>query len=262
MLSAPPPRLAALAAALGAPRGVTSPRYSMRHASSLPLLLVLSAVAACADAPSSPPTALAPTSSAAASLADAPARATSMPVLFFVTGGPPTYAAVTPMSPASTLLWDLRGKMPVIAPDGHQVMLGEYLMATGHATDKCINGATHTVLHFSGLLPSATYTVWQLAYTSPGAQADPGTNLIGLGAAGPNDGSGNAFRTSASGEGDLSVVTPPGPLSLFGVMGACALDQAEVQYIAAYHFDGLTHGGTPGPDGTFAEQVGFSFKGR
>src|SRR5206468_8539245 len=88
---------------------------------------VLSVVAACADAPSSPPTALAPTRSAAASLADAPARATSMPFLFFVTGGPPTYAAVTPTSPASTLLWDLRGKMPVIAPDGHQVMHGGYL---------------------------------------------------------------------------------------------------------------------------------------
>ena len=117
------------------------------------------------------------------------------------------------------------------------------------------------MLHFSHLLPNATYTVWQLAFKAPGFQNDPNTNLIGLGALGPNDGSANAFHTSASGEGDLSAMTPPGPLSLFGVMGACALDEVEVQYVAAYHFDGRTYGGTPGPDGTFAEQVGFDFQG-
>ena len=234
----------------------------MRLPPILPLLFVLSAVAACADAPSSPPTALAPTSDAAASLANAPERVPSDPVLFFVTGGPPTYSPVTLASPASTLLWDRRGKKPVTAPDGHQVMLGEWLTATGRAADKCINGATHTVLHFSNLMPNATYTVWQLAFKAPGFTGSPMTNLIGLGALGPNDGSGNVFYTSASGEGELSAKTPAGPLSIFGTMGACALDQFEVHYVAAYHFDGRTWGGTPGPAGTFAEQIGFRFQGR
>lgn len=235
----------------------------MRHPTILPMLFALSAVAACADAGSSPTTALAPPGGTAASLSDAPVRTSAIDhVLFFVRSGPPAFAAVTMASPASTLLWDGRGHMPVIAPDGHQVTLGEWLTPTGRVSVKCINGGTHTVLHFSDLLPNATYTVWQLAFKSPGFQGNPVDNRIALGALGPNDGSGNVFHTSASGEGQLSAVTPAGPLSIQGSMGACALDQFEVHYVAAYHFDGRTWGGTPGPNGTFAEQVGARFQGR
>jgi hypothetical protein len=183
----------------------------------------------------------------------------SVPVLFFVKGGPPTFPSLTTSSDPNTLLWERRALQPVIAPDGHQVDLGEWLAASGRASAKCIDGGTHTVLHYSGLLPNATYTVWQLVFKAPGFQGNPIDNRIGLGALGPNDGSANVFRTSASGEGELSAMTPAGPLSIQGSIGACALDAYEVHYVAAYHFDGLTHGGVPGPNGTFAEQIGFMF---
>lgn len=235
----------------------------MRHPPILPLLLAFSAVAACADAGPQPTAALLPPGSAGASLTEAPARVSSVDhVLFFVKGGPPTFPAVTMASPASTLLWDKRGHMPVIAPDGHQVTLGEWITPTGRASVKCITGGTHVVVHFSDLLPNATYTIWQLVFASPGFQGNPVDNRIGLGALGPSDGSGNVLHTSASGEGELSAVTPAGPLSIQGSMGACALDQFEVHFVAAYHFDGHTWGGVPGPNGTFAEQVGFRFHGR
>jgi|ERR1051326_1256219 hypothetical protein len=238
----------------------------MRHSTTLPVLLALCVATACADTASSRTTGLLPQRSVSAAATAAPDQASFDNVLFFVRGMPIVPVANAPMltisSPPATLLWEIRGSQPVTAPDGHQVSLGEWLTASGRASVKCINGGTHVVLHFSGLLPSATYTVWQLAFAAPGFQGNPVTNRIALGALGPSDGSGNVFHSSASGEGELSAVTPAGPLSIQGSMGECALDQFEFHYVAAYHFDGLTHGGVPGPNGTFAEQIGFRFHGR
>ena len=240
----------------------------MRHAPHLPLVLALGAFAACADS-AGPPTALRAPQSIATSSSAAPARTESVdPVLFFVRGSAVTTSPMLSISsPPGTLLWTRRRGptglgMPVIAPDGHQLSLGEWITPTGRAADKCIESGTHTVLHFSDLIPNATYTVWQLVFRAPGFVGNPMINLIGLGALGPNDGSGNSFRTSSSGEGELSAVTPAGALSAFGSIGACALDHFEVHYVAGYHIDGMTYGATPGPSGSFAEQAGVRFQMR
>ena len=40
---------------------------------------------------------------------------------------------------------------PVLAPDGHQITLGEFKGVIGRALVTCINTGTFTALHFSGL---------------------------------------------------------------------------------------------------------------
>src|SRR5262249_5462256 len=191
----------------------------------------------------------------------APDRTSFDNVLFFVRGGAPTFPKLTKMSSPSTLLFESRANQPIIAPDGHQVTLGEWLSASRRASMKCVEGGTPGVVDFSDRLPNATYTAWQLTFKSPGFQGNPVDNRIGLGALGPSDGSENVFHTSASGEGELSVMTPAGPLSIQGSVGACGLDEFELHVVAAYHIDGQSHGGTPGPAGTFVEQIGFRFQG-
>ena len=94
---------------------------------------------------------------------------------------------------------------------------------------------------------------WQFVFSAPN------TPPAGVGALGPGDGSANSFRASSSGEGELTVVTPGGNLGIFGSIHACALDEFEVHYLAAYHIDGMTHGRFPGPDGTVAEDAGIRF---
>ena len=185
----------------------------------------------------------------------------AQPVLLFVRGSADPNSPM-PMvgDPGSTLLWTSRpgpmGRgMPVIAPDGHQLMLGEFLMSTGKAEVECTGRGTRSELHYKHLIPNATYTVWQLAFDATG-------NLLAIGALGPNDGSRNSFHSSSNGEGELSTTTPAGPLSMFGSLGACALDQFDLVYALAYHIDGMTHGPTPGPDGTYAEQNTFDFRRR
>lgn len=146
-------------------------------------------------------------------------------------------------APDETLLYDFEGN-PVLAPDGSQLTKGDWVGVTGRAKMKCVGKGTLVTLHFSGLIPNGLYTIWN-------AQFDPpfdGTfnNLIGLGALGPNDGSKSAFTASASGEGQISVIVPPGDLSMFGSIDGCLTDN-ESHLIGHYHTDGQTHGPVFGP---------------
>jgi hypothetical protein len=166
---------------------------------------------------------------------------------------------ITPSTSPDTLVFEARKHNPILSTDGHQLTLVEFNAPQGSAAVKCVNEGTHAVLHLTGLVPNAVYTVWLLAFRAPGF--DPTfANLIGLGALGPADGSANVMLTDASGEGAVSAIASAGPLSIFGSVPACApTGLYEFHLVAAYHIDGQTHGSTPGPDGTYVEQLGFIF---
>jgi len=169
---------------------------------------------------------------------------------------------ITPMTPLSApLLNHNRGGQgtapapcnPLLAPDGHQLTLGEYITASGRAAVKCINAGTHSALHYSGLIPNGTYSVW-LAIPNP----MPPPRLIGGSTLGPVEPA-NFFTASEAGEGQLSVITPAKNLSIFGgPIGECFLDQ-PVELHLAYHADGETHGDIPGPLDAWVVQARFLF---
>jgi hypothetical protein len=155
----------------------------------------------------------------------------------------------------STPIYESREGNPVLAPDGHHVTWGEFSSAEGAIIAKCVPKGTHATVHLSGLIPSGLYSVWNFVFDSPGSQ-DNLENRDGFGALGPNDGSRNTFRASASGEGRISGITPPGDLTRAGEIGACALtDEFQWYVIGVYHIEGQTYG----PDGTAVEQFGFVF---
>ncbi len=165
-----------------------------------------------------------------------------------------------PPSGPDTPLFEARQHNPILAPDGHQVTLAEFTAVTGYVSAQCLNNGTHVTLHLRNLIAKGVYTVWNLVFKARGFEPTF-ANLIGLGAIGTSSGTQNAFRASASGEGDISASTPPGSLSVFGSIGACALtDSFEWHLVGAYHIDGQSHGASLGPDGTAVEQFGFIFK--
>lgn len=165
-----------------------------------------------------------------------------------------------PPSGDATLLWDNRGHTPVLAPDGHQITLGEFNKVSGYAEVKCVDAGTHVVVHMKGLIPNGVYTIWLLTFKSPGFD---GTfvNLIGNGALGAPDGSQNAFTASSDGTASLSAIMPAESLSLFGSVGNCLSSEYEMHLAAAYHSDNLTHGGSPGDPATWVVQFAFPFYG-
>ncbi len=160
----------------------------------------------------------------------------------------------------ATLLFDKAGHTAVLAPDGHQVTLGEFNRVSGYAQVKCINKGTHVVIHLSGLIPKGVYTTWVVTFKSPGFE-ETLANVIGVGALGPGDGSKNSFTASPAGTASLSAIMPAGSLSEFGSVSDCLSSEYEVQLWGAYHIDGLTHGGSPGDESTWVEHFFFGFKG-
>jgi hypothetical protein len=147
---------------------------------------------------------------------------------------------------------------PVLAPDGHQVTLAEWRQVGGTASVKCFGTETHVVIHFTGLIPKGLYTVDVVTFKAPGFDGTL-ANLIGAGTLGPNDGSENATVASESGEAELSVMHPAGPLSLLGEVGDCLLDQVAFQLVGVYHLDGMSHGPIPGGPCDFVDAFAWTF---
>jgi hypothetical protein len=160
----------------------------------------------------------------------------------------------------TTLLFDAVGNAPVKAPDGHQITLGEFNMASGQASVKCIQAGTHVVIHLEGLIPNGVYTIWTMVLSSPGYDGTFAA-VTGVGALGAPDGSQNAFTASAHGMASLSVTAPGGNLSAVGSVSNCFHSEFEVLLSTAYHLDGLTHGGVPGDEATWVFQSGFPIFG-
>jgi len=179
----------------------------------------------------------------------------------------------------STLLWESRFGNPVVAPNGHQVTWGDYSKVEAGASATCVRDGTLVHIHAKNLIPNATYTIWTLAFngpfpadTNPANPLDPNGpapfgNLVGIGALGLPDGSQNVFHSSSSGEGEITAVMPPGPLSTsppwltdhYDVAG-CLLNEVEFHLVAVYHFDGMSYGPTPGYQHGAVEQFGVQMK--
>jgi len=151
---------------------------------------------------------------------------------------------------------------PIIAPDGHQVTWGEWTDVEGRAAVKCINQGSHVVAHFSGLIPNGQYTCWIVAFDAPGFTGTSLANAFTFGPLGTQDGAENGFVASADGEGQISGILPPGPMTIIHTrdFDGCLTDEFEFHVAIAYHGDGQTHGPMPGPVCTWAVQRAVVFK--
>ena len=197
--------------------------------------------------------------------ADRPTRVNFGDVLTFVRdsgcSADPSTGMITSATPPETLIYDADACAPVLAPDGQHVSLGEWKAAEGTATVKCIGQGTHTTVHFSGLIPGGTYTVWLFIFAN-GGPPTPFTAAGALGNSDPGEPIQNYFTASAAGEGQLSLTNTSGVLSAVpGAIGSCWLDAyPEVHLALVYHIDRNTYGPVPGPMNTWAVQEVYMFK--
>ncbi len=175
------------------------------------------------------------------------------------------------LSDPTTPIYSARGDQPpLLAPDGHQLTLGEFDRPQGLAVISCTGAGTHLTLTVSGLVPDGTYTLWNIVFQDPGFDGSMG-NAIGLGSFGANDGSDNSFTASSAGTGSISVMVPAGPLSNVVpprpdvspdetyVVTECLLDEYQFHIDLNYHSDGEVYSIYPGPAGTWAIQAAIGF---
>lgn len=151
------------------------------------------------------------------------------------------------------------GKLiPILAPDGHQILYGEWQEAQGEALVSCSGKTTNFKLQFSGLIPNGVYTVW-ISPMAVNKSAKP-SDILGVGALGDQSGNKNIIIADDQGAGELNESMPSGPLSNLGTLSTCALTSNKgMVLILDYHIDGQTYGATNGPDDTEVGHMIFIF---
>lgn len=155
----------------------------------------------------------------------------------------------------------------VVAPDGEQVTLADWLGASGTATLECLSDGSLYTLDFEGLIPNGVYTLWQHLMSE---QVEPDERVAPLGTAFPvaSGSLADAGRFeeamvvgSATGEARVEIVSRAGPMSMMGERSACPLlDHPTIYVILDYHIDGETYGPVPGPDAFDAGHVHILFQ--
>ncbi|MCI0621108.1 MAG: hypothetical protein L0387_05455 [Acidobacteria bacterium] len=138
---------------------------------------------------------------------------------------------------------------PILAPDGHQLTLREWVRAYGDLDVNCIGEGTKYKMRFEGLIPNGVYTVFHFTNMGNGALASHPGDIN------------NTFQASPDGDGVLSVVATPGPATLTGVISQCSLtDVTREFFVVAYNMGGSSCGGNFCGGGASPPQMYFAVK--
>jgi hypothetical protein len=116
--------------------------------------------------------------------------------------------------------------------------LSKWLSAKGTATYVCDAGWGKLKASFENLVPNATYTMWHFFMSAPPTVPFNGTLDVPLG---DRDGSQSVFKTDARGRAVLDIT--------FEHCLQFSDNQLVSALAIAYHSDGQTYGGSPGPFG-------------
>ncbi len=117
--------------------------------------------------------------------------------------------------------------LPILAPDGHQITLREWVRGFGEVDINCIGEGTKYKMRFQGLIPNGVYTVWQFT--------DMGNGRLATHPSGEDN---STFQASPDGDAVLSAVATPGPMTLVGVTPQCSLTDLQREFfVVLYHID-------------------------
>jgi hypothetical protein len=120
-----------------------------------------------------------------------------------------------------------------------EITLADWLQAKGSAEYVCQDGWGIMNAQFENLVPNASYTMWHFFMSAPPTVPFNGTLDVPLG---DRDGTQSVFTTDADGNATIELKFENClQMSNVQTMGGLAI---------AYHSDGKTYGGAPGPFGT------------
>lgn len=162
------------------------------------------------------------------------------PAVFLNNLSGPDGLALTLDTDPSTPLYNPATGLPLLAPDGHHITLGEWTSYDVRATLKCVGQGTHFNMRAKGLVPYALYNIFIFARKNVGDRLD-------FGVLSSVTSSETVFTTNGQGNATVDAIIPAGPLSVQGTTPDCLVDNVEHSFILMYRLDGQTTGGQPGP---------------
>ena len=158
----------------------------------------------------------------------------------------------------TNLIWNNSGHTAIIAPDGHQLTLGEFLSVKGFAEITTSDQGTGVTLELQDLIPGGLYSLWILTFKPPGFHGNY-NNLIGYGAFALTGSTKNTFTAGLTGTASISGSVYAQALSVFGSVPKCFCAEYEVQIVAAYHSNNHVYNGNPGDPDSWITQFMFPY---
>ena len=128
-------------------------------------------------------------------------------------------------------------------------------LARGAMIAECGAGGTSLRFSLSGLVPGGSYSLWMFVFDTSRDNSTP-ADAVAAGALGRGDGRSHQFRANAAGQAELSLLQPSGPLSAFGAVRGCLLDNAQWRVIGGYHPRRVTAGTLMPAPGEIVEHFG------
>ena len=159
----------------------------------------------------------------------------------------------------TTLLWNSHGHVPILAPDGHKLTMGEFNDASGKAAVTYLHEGTKIEINLQGLIPNGIYSISILTFKLPGLHGSFG-NPIGRGTLGLNGGNEHIFTAASDGTASLSAIVYAQSLSGFGSVGNCLCSEYEIQLLAAFQSGNTLNSDLGNPD-SWVNQFAFQFRG-
>lgn len=173
--------------------------------------------------------------------AEAPTHAIDPAVFLLNLRGPNNSPlSLPPATDPSTPLYNPASGLPLLAPDGHHITLGEWVDFDAKASLKCTPQGTHVHMSFRGLVPYGLYNIFIFGRQNPG-------DFAFFGVLHSTTSSETVFTTNGQGNAEINAIVPGGELSAGGVAPHCLVDAFEHNFIVMYRLNGQTTGGVPGP---------------
>jgi hypothetical protein len=128
----------------------------------------------------------------------------------------------------------------------------------GTVTTRCASSGSLLDFDLSGLEPNGRYSVWVFLFGRSRSAVAP-DDAVAAGALG-GQGTRHEFDADSSGRARLVVLQRPGPLSSFGAVGGCLLDQPQWRVVGGLHPRGVRAGIYMPPPGEIVAQFGITYR--
>ena len=128
-------------------------------------------------------------------------------------------------------------------------------VAQGAVTAQCTGAGTTLHFDLAGLVPDGTYSLWMFLFEETREAVTP-ADAAAAGALGSGAGGGHEFRADSLGRARVALRQPAGPLSAFGRVRGCLLDEPQWRVVGAYHPRRVTAGTSRPAAGDALEHFG------
>ena len=147
---------------------------------------------------------------------------------------------------------------PVVTLDVDSLSRNAEQPVRGTVSARCAGSGSVLEFDLAGLAPNGEYSVWVFLFAHPG-ESVTSADAVAAGALGHRS-TRHEFAADRWGRARLVVLQRAGPLSAFGRVSGCLLDETQWRVVGGLHPRGVRAGLYMPPPGEIVEQFGVTYR--